>query len=407
MVAVPLNLLALLNIIGVVQAVLFACALLGTKRGGARPNRLLAALLFVIAVILTWNVLLHTQTIFRYPHLAQLHVPVQFLTAPLLYFYVKSLLMKNWAFRPRDLLHLVPLAVGLLYLLPFYLQSGEYKAEYLRAAFENYPFEWRVRTILVLAHGGAYMLLALMLPDLVPRRRASDRARLSATSDLFWARAWTAALVVVWLASVVRFVFDYSVKSNLFVPLMFTALVNAAVYLRLRSAEVPEEETGARAAAPDDNAAASKKYEKSTLTPQRAERYLQRLTDVMSAEKPFTDGDLTLQKLADKLSISPHHLSQIINEKLSQNFADFVNTYRVEEAKRRLVDPKGQHYSIIAIAESVGFNSKSAFNAVFKRHVQMTPSEWRKSRPALTSSEPTPPAVVHLRVTPTDRAPES
>jgi AraC-like DNA-binding protein len=56
-----------------------------------------------------------------------------------------------------------------------------------------------------------------------------------------------------------------------------------------------------------------------------------------------------------------------------------VNTYRVEEAKRKLVDPSRKHYSLLAIAEEVGFNSKSAFNTAFKKQTSMTPSEFRKA----------------------------
>jgi len=122
----------------------------------------------------------------------------------------------------------------------------------------------------------------------------------------------------------------------------------------------------------------AKKYEKSTLTNERSDAYLKKLLMVMETEKPYTDGDLALPKLASRLNMSAHHLSQIINERLQQNFFDFVNTYRVEEAKRKLVDPAKKHYSLLAIAEEVGFNSKSAFNTAFKKQTQMTPSEFRK-----------------------------
>ena len=98
----------------------------------------------------------------------------------------------------------------------------------------------------------------------------------------------------------------------------------------------------------------------------------------MRTEKPYLDGDITLQKLAKALGISPHHLSQTINEHLKQNFFDFINTYRIEEAKRMLLDPAKKHYSILAVSEEVGFNSKSAFNTAFKKQVKMTPSEFRK-----------------------------
>lgn len=79
------------------------------------------------------------------------------------------------------------------------------------------------------------------------------------------------------------------------------------------------------------------------------------------------------------LHFIPFVLSQIINERLKQNFVDFINTYRVEEAKRKLLAPHKSHYSVLAIAEEAGFNSKSSFNSVFKKHARMTPSEFRKA----------------------------
>jgi AraC-like DNA-binding protein len=121
-----------------------------------------------------------------------------------------------------------------------------------------------------------------------------------------------------------------------------------------------------------------KKYETSTLTLQRAEQYQKRLLEVMDNQKLYTDSTLTLQKLANLTSIPSYHLSQILNERLHQNFYDFINSYRVEEAKRLLNDESKKHYSILAIANEAGFNSKSVFNTVFKEHVRMTPSEFRK-----------------------------
>jgi AraC-like DNA-binding protein len=123
----------------------------------------------------------------------------------------------------------------------------------------------------------------------------------------------------------------------------------------------------------------AKKYEWSSLTPETSERYLRRLLQSMAEEKLYLDTELTVAKLAEKLSIPPPHLSQIINERLKQSFVDFINTYRVEEAKRKLLDPLKRHYSVLAIAEEAGFNSKSSFNSVFKKHAQMTPSEFRKA----------------------------
>jgi len=123
----------------------------------------------------------------------------------------------------------------------------------------------------------------------------------------------------------------------------------------------------------------SPKYENSTLTSERAENYSAKLLNIMETEKPFTESDLKLQDLARMLSIPPHHLSQILNERLHLNFYDFINRYRVEEAKRRLVDANGNHTTILGIAYDVGFNNKASFNTAFKKHVGLTPSQFKKS----------------------------
>jgi AraC-like DNA-binding protein len=376
-----LNLQAILTILGAAQAVLFAGALLGTKRGNIHANRVLAALLLTISVLLAWGVLSHTRYMLRVPHLAQLHVPFQFLIGPLVFFYVRALMENRNGLARRDLWHFVCSLICVLYLTPFYFQSSEYKLNYLLAAYRSYPTAWHVRTILLMAQALAYLIIIIVTIPTLRARKKDVRAADIDSSDLFWARAWVGIFTVIWLAGVVRYAFDYSVQTNLIVPLFFSVFIYVAVYQRLRRPELASKMEGA--AEPVVNAPADmtaiKKYEKSTLTKERADRYVRRLVETMEKEKLYLDNELTLQKLAQQLSIHPHHLSQIINERLNQNFFDFINSYRVEEAKKRLIDPSEKHFSIIAIAVEVGFNSKSAFNSVFKKYVNMTPSEWRKT----------------------------
>jgi AraC-like DNA-binding protein len=90
----------------------------------------------------------------------------------------------------------------------------------------------------------------------------------------------------------------------------------------------------------------------------------------------YRDDSVSLNSLAEQLEISARQLSKLINEKLDRNFYDLINYYRVEEAKRLLVDEKNQR-SIIEIAFYVGFNSKSSFNQAFKKQTDMTPSQFR------------------------------
>jgi AraC-like DNA-binding protein len=120
------------------------------------------------------------------------------------------------------------------------------------------------------------------------------------------------------------------------------------------------------------------KYKSSHLDPERTEEYLRKLLYLLEMEKVYRDENISLQLLSEKSGIQPHYLSQIINEKMNKNFITLINGYRVIEAKKRLVDPKDGHQSILGIAFDVGFNSKAAFNRAFKKHTGMTPSEYKK-----------------------------
>jgi YesN/AraC family two-component response regulator len=120
------------------------------------------------------------------------------------------------------------------------------------------------------------------------------------------------------------------------------------------------------------------KYEKSPLTYQAKEEILHQLEDIMLKEKLFLNPSLNLGEIAHKLSVVPKYLSQVINEQRRQNFYDFVNNYRIEEAKKILCDPAHNKEKILSVLYDCGFNSKSVFNTVFKKNTGLTPSEFRR-----------------------------
>ena len=97
----------------------------------------------------------------------------------------------------------------------------------------------------------------------------------------------------------------------------------------------------------------------------------------MQAARPWLKIDLTLGELAAGINVSPHHLSQIINSEFGKSFAGFINEYRVGEACQLLAGDNDR--SVLEIALDSGFSSKSSFNATFKKHTGMTPSEYRKT----------------------------
>ena len=128
---------------------------------------------------------------------------------------------------------------------------------------------------------------------------------------------------------------------------------------------------------PAENSKMGKKYEKSSLTPQLSKEYLKKILAYMENEKPYLRSDLKLSNLASELDIHTNHLSQVINEHLSLNFFDFINGYRVNEAKVRFGDPNERDSTILKIALDVGFNNLTSFNKYFKNITGKTPSNFK------------------------------
>lgn len=120
------------------------------------------------------------------------------------------------------------------------------------------------------------------------------------------------------------------------------------------------------------------KYKTFKLTNWDSKKYLKEIVELMEKEQPYLDPDITLARLAEKLDISKEVLSQVINRELYLNFNAFLNRYRVEEAKKRLRDPKENQFVVLKIAHDVGFNSKSSFNAVFKKMTGISPTQYRE-----------------------------
>ena len=120
------------------------------------------------------------------------------------------------------------------------------------------------------------------------------------------------------------------------------------------------------------------KYKSSGLSSDRTREYGLLLEKAMEQERLYLDPDLTLAKLAEAATIPAKPLSQVINERFGMNFNDYVNRLRVEEAKRLLLDPAAGDFKLLRVAFASGFNSKSVFNAAFKKHTGLSPSEFRR-----------------------------
>src|SRR6185312_2127937 len=288
-----LNWLAILNLLGAAQGLLLALALVTVKGLNSTANRLLAALTLTISIIVSGAVLLTSDYVFVYPHLSRLHHPFVFLAGPLLYLYIRQLTSGDNRLNWKDVFHFIPFAFCLVYLLPYYFQSADAKmrivgSEYIQESSQQWYY---LRSALFITQFLVYLILIILTifrysKNLAEQKSARDRA------VLWEVRFFVIASSILWVAAILRYVLDRG--GNLLVPLGASALIYAMGYLKMRRVEGEPV---------SDEPVSTKKYEKSTLTPDRAERYLKRLMNCMETEKPYIDGDLTLQKLADKISV--------------------------------------------------------------------------------------------------------
>lgn len=370
-----MDFISIIILLGIAQGIFLGVLLIFLRSPNRRANRFLGILFFAFSVSISHFFFLRTGLYEEYPHLLRTAIPSLFLFGPLYYGYVRILTDRTHKLRPRDLLHLLPFILVVAVELPFYVSPSGAKLESLHAA--NDP---------VLVHGGmiigaiqvvhisAYITAVIRILRAYDRQIRNTKSSIEAI-NLRWLRFGTMAFIgvfglilimIILQALGLRTIALYSIS----IPLIVSGIIYTMGYLGLRQPEIfsPTEEMG-------------KKYERSALTPDVGKEYLDRLQNHMEIARPYLDSDLTLPRLAEQLSIPPHHLSQLINESLNQNFFDFVNGFRVEEAKRLLLDPSKAAYTVLAIAGDAGFNSKTAFNAAFKRLTGKTPSEYRAEAP--------------------------
>lgn len=121
------------------------------------------------------------------------------------------------------------------------------------------------------------------------------------------------------------------------------------------------------------------KYRKSSLTENDKMRILSGIENEFESKNYFEDNLASLSDLAKKLGESPHHVSQVINEKLNCNFFELLARYRIEKAKKIFSEDLKNKLTVEEVSEMVGYNSRTAFNNAFRKITGKTPSEFRNS----------------------------
>jgi AraC-like DNA-binding protein len=344
----------------IAQAIFLSIALLNPRQPEMRTaNRLLSALLLIFSAIIghAWLGLNHLYR--AYPHSALAIVTLGLAVGPLLYLYLHAMLSDQPLGR-RAWLHFVPFAVATLAMLPFYLRSADEKLAWMRQ-WHGWPWYLALAAVAKLLILFFYLRAGYRLVRRVP----ADSALVADLRRLM--RLWLLSAVLS-VAAVVMAAFDadlpLSVEAIDGGALMLFVFATAYTAMRLPLGYRPQTLPPPKP-----------RYADRQLSTIDRDAFLARLTACMERDQPYRNGELKLEDLAAQVAMTPHELSQLINQHCDANFADYLNRYRVEALKISLRQTSA---SILDLSLIAGFNSKSAMNRAFKKATGMTPGEFRE-----------------------------
>lgn len=360
------NEIDLINSIGkiiVFLMILFSVFLFTVKSIKKFSNQLFALFLLITAFDLTGFFL--NINITEYPNIKILKTSSSLLQMPVFYLYILSVFYSNFAIKLKHIIHSVLFFLFLFvfkltsisyqslsfyeivgeiqyfaYIIAIFIAIKKYKTVYL----ENYSnpnntvHKWLFQTTLIFCFGHLFVLIKTGLTYF-----GSDLRLLQNINILI---SIIALFVICWV--------------------VLKALYNPKIFTGVKIELVPIEST-----ITDKKVVIERDTTKN--------KTIEKLTSFLEIEKPYLDFGLTLQKLASQLDMPEKELSMLINHHLGKHFFEFINEYRIDEAKSILGNPNNDGLKILEILYQVGFNSKSSFYTAFRKITNQTPTEYRKS----------------------------
>jgi len=362
--------------LGIIQAIFLSFFFFSNENRKSQANVFQGLMLVVVACCILEIFFMYTGYIVQAFYLVDFSESLSFLIGPFFYFIVLSLTRGN--VDRIQYLHLLPFILYSFCLIPFLAlpEDAKYNAwvsSYQPGLpFRDFDYPYDADPLSIRNYVTQLTLLSIFiytLIGLVETIKAFQKKK-----ESFW-KPTTPALIRLRSLSVTLFsvaiivlivklsnrrdMGDHVFATYIALTIYFTSfsvIINSTFFKQTTLNE-------------------ANKYKASSLTPELQLITLKKLEQLMKNEKPFLRSDFSLPDLANKLNVSVHTLSQAINDGLSKSFFEMLAEYRIEEAKRYLIDQP--NIKIEEIAEQVGYNSKSSFNTAFKKITGKTPSEFR------------------------------
>lgn len=388
----PINTYTFFLLLAAFQGLLLIIAINTIQDNNIFANRILSVLILLISIALIGRVSTYGREIFQWqPRLLLLPDIIYFIYGPIFLWYIQTLLMIPAKNNFAKLVNFIPALIQLVLYIPILLIDTEtfisrvvdmslkkyFIASAFCALFFNLFYWWKCHRI-------------------IRNHASSSNDNLSFEQDVAYLQpviklkllclmVWALTYIIGgtgWLLDKDWVFITDKMTDAIWIILSLTVFflgyfaMKQPEIFKLKEREVVEEENK------------SELLQEESPIEQDTEMIAlkEKLEQIMQKDKPYLNPRLALSDLAEMADTNLHTLSRLINEGFNKNFYDFVNSYRVEEFKKRIIMPDYQNQTFLAVAFSVGFNSKTAFNRSFKKLTNTTPRKFLQAYEASQSA---------------------
>ena len=380
------NWVATILLLGGIQGIIFIIAINKLKHSNRSANQLLSVFIGLVAFTLIGKIMYHPTFLSRYPYLTVFSDIIIFLYGPFLYLYIKQLLQPKQVLRIKHIWgHFVP---ALLFVILCALQLAFIPTKtYAILANQAYSFVslfWLISFKFVVVQSIFYIVKSYRQIYAYKRQACQQLSYEEKIKYLKVVLGLVSVCIALWVVADVLLYLQvssillYQAYNIVWVLVAFITYVLG--YYAMARPEIFSLSPASTPNPPPVKPSATK-YANSSVSHNQIAALKQKLEECMTHQKPFLQPNLTAAMLAQMLMTNTTALSRVINECYHKNFFGFINTYRIQEFVALASQEKFQHYTYLALAYEVGFNSKSTFNKAFKMVHEMTPREYFKKTP--------------------------
>ena len=366
----------------------------------SHSRKLLTAILFCLSIFCLWYALVGSQFFIKFPHLWRIPASFSALIPALIYLYVRSVLNQEFGFRPNDSLFAIPTVLIFVHFLPFYMLSGDEKRVIISQLMADrklalieidglFPFGFGM---LIRSVTGLVFTFFSFLLLIQHKRKSLLKANITPTRNLEMYRWLYFLLITISISYILLILWNFLAISDIvefFVAISFTTaglILFISIYLFCNpkilygfqgwvnvSDVLPQPVEGDQ----KKTKSGLSDSDVSSFSPEMREEVSSAIANHFKNNKPFIAPGYKIKDLSLELNIPVYLISSFINNEYGMNFNEFINDHRVDYITDIFKESvESQNFTLEAVAQSAGFNSRNTFIAAVKKKSGMTPSSY-------------------------------